>query len=64
MNIAINAALKDLTCSDLDNLNDSLDRIDEACLQTKQSLQEDLLVKAELHRQWWNRFIDYCRTGK
>jgi hypothetical protein len=64
MNIAINAALKDLTDSDLDNLNDSLDRIDEACLQTKQALQEELLVKAELHRQWWQRFIDYCRTGK
>lgn len=64
MNIAINSALTDLTESDFDNLNDSLDRIDEACLQTKQGLQEDLLVKAEQRTQWWKRFIDYCHTGK
>jgi hypothetical protein len=64
MNINLNPALTDLTDSDLDNLNESLDRIDEACLQAKQSLQEDLLVKAERRTQWWTRFINYCRTGK
>jgi hypothetical protein len=64
MNINLNPALTDLTDADLDNLNDALDRIDEACLQVKQQLQEVLLVKAEQRAQWWTRFINYCRTGK
>jgi hypothetical protein len=64
MEIQVNPALIDVTDRDLDNLTDALDQIDEACLQVKTRLQEELFVKAEQRAQWWERFLDYCHTGK
>jgi hypothetical protein len=64
MEIQVNPELIGVTDRDLDNLNDALDQIDEACLRVKTQLQEELFVKAEQRTQWWERFLDYCHTGK
>lgn len=63
MKIDVNYQMK-LTDSDHEDLTGSLDHIDAACEEFRSQLQEELLIRAEKRRQWWQRFIHYCHTGK
>jgi hypothetical protein len=50
--------------ADLDNLGDSLESIEEGCLEIKRRLTDELLVQAELRQQYLDRLIRFCHTGK
>jgi molybdenum cofactor biosynthesis enzyme MoaA len=64
MKIDIEAKLTDVTDADLNNLEDALDGIDEACRAVKHQLTANLLLKAEAHRRYLERLIRFCHTGK
>lgn len=63
MKIDVNYCMR-LTDSDLEDLPRSLDHIDKACDEFRSELQTELLIRAEHRRMWWERFINYCHTGK
>jgi hypothetical protein len=64
MNILFDAKLVDVTDSDLNNLGATLESIDEGCRAVNSQLIDDLLVMAELRRQYLDRLIRFCHTGK
>jgi hypothetical protein len=64
MNIKLQAKISCLSDADLADFPGSIDKIEDACSDLADVLTATYVARHEAHKQYLDRLIHFCHTGK